>query len=75
MKRKYRICGFGKDRDVVIEVDDVKTASDLFEMIYDSADYIKGYVMDNETGEILADFTLTETDWMFDIHVYIVKEW
>ena len=75
MRRKYKVCGFGKDRDVAIEVDDTKTASDLFEMMYDSADYIKGYVMDNETGEILADFTLTETNWMFDIHVYMVKEW
>lgn len=73
--RKYRVCGFGKDRDVTVEVDNTRTASDLFEMMYDSADYVKGYVMDNETGEILADFTLTETDWAIESHVYIAKEW
>lgn len=72
--RKYKVRGFGVDRDIAVEVDSTRTASDLFEMMYDSADYIKGYVMDNETGEILADFTLTETDWAIESHVYMAKE-
>ena len=56
MMKMYKVCGFSKLMDVEMNTNDTEQASDLFETMMNSDCYYRGYVMDNNTGEVYCHF-------------------
>lgn len=54
--KKLRVCGFSALMDAEMNTNDAEQASDLFETMMNSDCYYRGYVMDNETGEVYCHF-------------------
>ena len=58
-----------------VNTDNYKRASDLYAMMYDSDEYVSGYVVSGETGEVFAHFHKAETKYSVEMHAYCQKEW
>ena len=56
MMKKYKVCGFSALMDAEMNTHDAEQASNLFETMMDSDCYYRGYVMDNNTGEVYCHF-------------------
>ena len=56
MMKKYKVCGFSALMDAEMNINDAEWASDLFETMMNSGCYYRGYVMDNNTGEVYCYF-------------------
>ena len=54
--KKYKVCGFSPLMDAEMNTNDTEQASDLFETMMNSDCYYRGYVMDNNTGEVYCHF-------------------
>lgn len=54
--KQYKVCGFSALMDAEMNTNDAEQASDLFETMMNSDCYYRGYVMDNETGEVYCHF-------------------
>ena len=54
--KQYKVCGFSALMDAEMNTNDTEQASDLFETMMNSDCYYRGYVMDNETGEVYCHF-------------------
>ena len=54
--KKLKVCGFSPLMDAEMNTNDVEQASDLFETMMNSDCYYRGYVMDNNTGEVYCHF-------------------
>ena len=54
--KKLKVCGFSLLMDAEMNTNDVEQASDLFETMMNSDVYFRGYIMDNETGELYCHF-------------------
>ena len=56
MMKKYKVCGFSALMDVEMNTNNTEQASDLFETMMNSDCYYRGYVVDNDTGEVYCHF-------------------
>ena len=56
MMKMYKVCGFSALMDAEMNTNDSEQASDLFETMMNSDCYYRGYVMDNNTGEVYCHF-------------------
>lgn len=56
MMKMYKVCGFSALMDAEMNTNDAEQASDLFETMMNSDCYYRGYVMDNNTGEVYCHF-------------------
>ena len=56
MMKMYKVCGFSALMDAEMNTNDAEQASDLFETMMNSDCYYRGYVMDNDTGEVYCHF-------------------
>ncbi len=56
MMKMYKVCGFSALMDAEMNTNDTEQASDLFETMMNSDCYYRGYVMDNNTGEVYCHF-------------------
>ena len=56
MMKKYMVCGFSALMDAEMNFNDAEYASDLFETMMNSDCYYRGYVVDNNTGEVYCHF-------------------
>ena len=56
MMKQYNVCGFSALMDAEMNTNDTEQASDLFETMMNSDCYYRGYVMDNDTGEVYCHF-------------------
>ena len=56
MMTMYKGCGFSALMDAEMNTTDAEQASDLFETMMNSDCYYRGYVMDNNTGEVYCHF-------------------
>ena len=56
MMKKYKVCGFSALMDAEVNTNDAEQASDVFEAMMNSDCYYRGYVMDNNTGEVYCHF-------------------
>ena len=56
MMKMYKVCGFSALMDAEMNTNDTEQASDLFETMMNSEVYFRGYIMDNETGEVYCHF-------------------
>ena len=56
MIKKYKVCGFSALMDAEMNTNDAEQASDLFETMMNSDCYYRGYVVDNDTGEVYCHF-------------------
>ena len=56
MMKKYKVCGFSELMDAEMNTNDTEQASDLFETMMNSDCYYRGYVVDNDTGEVYCHF-------------------
>ena len=56
MMKMYKVCGFSALMDAEMNTNDAEQASDLFETMMNSDCYYRGYVMDNNTGELYCHF-------------------
>ena len=54
--KKLKVCGFSALMDAEMNTNDAEYASDLFETMMNSEVYFRGYIMDNETGEVYCHF-------------------
>lgn len=54
--KKLKVCGFSALMDAEMNTNDTEQASDLFETMMNSDCYYRGYVMDNDTGEVYCHF-------------------
>jgi hypothetical protein len=54
--KQYKVCGFSALMDAEMNTNDTEQASDLFETMMNSDCYYRGYVMDNNTGEVYCHF-------------------
>ena len=54
--KKLKVCGFSALMDAEMNTNDTEQASDLFETMMNSDVYYRGYIMDNETGEVYCHF-------------------
>ena len=54
--KKLKVCGFSALMDAEMNTNDTEQASDLFETMMNSEVYFRGYIMDNETGEVYCHF-------------------
>ena len=54
--KKLKVCGFSALMDAEMNTNDTEQASDLFEIMMNSDCYYRGYVMDNNTGEVYCHF-------------------
>ena len=54
--KKLKVCGFSALMDAEMNTNDTEQASDLFETMMNSEVYYRGYIMDNETGEVYCHF-------------------
>lgn len=54
--KKLKVCGFSVLMDAEMNTNDAEQASDLFETMMNSDVYYRGYIMDNETGEVYCHF-------------------
>ena len=54
--KKLKVCGFSVLMDAEMNTNDAEQASDLFETMMNSDCYYRGYVMDNNTGELYCHF-------------------
>jgi hypothetical protein len=54
--KKLKVCGFSALMDAEMNTNDAEQASDLFETMMNSDCYYRGYVMDNNTGEVYCHF-------------------
>ena len=61
--------------NIAIHTDDYRRASDLYIMMYDSDEYVSGYVVSGETGEVFAHFHKVETEYSVEMHAYCQREW
>ena len=59
MMKKYKVCGFSTLMNAEINTNDTEQASDLFETMMNSDCYYRGFVMDNNTGEVYCHFYKT----------------
>ena len=56
MIKMYKVCGFSVLMDAEMNTNDAEQASDLFETMMNSDCYYRGYVVDNNTGEVYCYF-------------------
>lgn len=56
MKKKYKVHGFSVLMDAEMNTDNAEQASEIFEMMMNSACYYRGHIMDNFTGELYCHF-------------------
>ena len=56
MMKKYKVCGFSALMDAEVNTNDAEQASNVFEAMMFHDSYYRGYVMDNNTGEIYCYF-------------------
>ena len=56
MTKMYKVCGFSTLMDAEMNTNDAEQASDLFETMMNSDCYYRGYVVDNNTGEVYCYF-------------------
>ena len=54
--KKLKVCGFSTLMDAEMNTNDAEQASDLFETMMNSDVYYRGYIMDNNTGEVYCHF-------------------
>lgn len=74
---KYKVFGAGDDVMVDIQTDDIYHVSDLYELMLndDTNRYNRGYIINMETGEVLAHFTKIESDSAIHTTAYKTKYW
>ena len=58
MAKKYRVFAESDEMNVTFDCRTVEQASEKYFLLMDMGGYKSGYVMDNETGEIYANFEI-----------------